>query len=105
MVPSSTEKALMTQLVKDLQRQYGTVLKGEGLWRTLGFGSRSSFQRAIEARLVPVPLFPMQGNRGLYALTRDVAQHLTALRSTAMDTTAGTDGTEMNPPSKEDDMS
>ena len=97
---SSKEQALVGLLAKDMQRQYGMVMKGEALWRTLGFGSRSSFYRAIDGQLVPVPLFPMRGNRGLYALTRDVAEHLAALRLSA--STIG--GCDEERSSRENDM-
>jgi len=80
MVRNDDERVLFNEIARDLLTAHGAVLKGEALWRALGFGSRSAFQRAVAARTVGVTLFPMREGRGRYALTRDVARYLAKLR-------------------------
>jgi hypothetical protein len=54
-----------------------TTLRGEALWRALGFASERSFQRAKASGQIPVPLYPIFGqSRGVYALRSDVERHL-----------------------------
>lgn len=49
------------------------IVKGEKLYRALGYGSERSFLRAREAGTVAIPLYPTPGqSRGVYALARDV---------------------------------
>lgn len=56
-------------------------LRGEALWRALGFRSERSFQRAKEAGKIAVPLYPILGqSRGVYALRADVEKHREKIR-------------------------
>jgi hypothetical protein len=74
---------LVATLEADLTKRHGHILKGSALWQSLGYGSRSTFQRALVARSVGVKTFPIPGRRGQYALTRDVARYLATLRLAA----------------------
>lgn len=53
------------------------VLRGEALWRTLGFKNEKAFQRARASGKVGVPLYPIpEQSRGVYALKADVQRYL-----------------------------
>lgn len=63
----------------ELLARYGELLSGQVLQRCLGFRSLRSFQRALSEERLPVPTFTLEGRRGTYARTRDVAAWLASL--------------------------
>jgi hypothetical protein len=69
---SLQEKAFVAKQVA----RYGSRLSGEPLWRVLGFGTERSFQRAAQAKRLPVQLYPVPVGKGRYALTTEVAKFL-----------------------------
>ncbi len=73
---SELEKALE----EDLLRLHGPVLTGENLTRSLGYVSKDAFRQSITRGTVPVELFKMEGRRGYYALTKEVAKYLAKAR-------------------------
>ena len=85
------ERRVFEEVAGDLLAAHGPVLKSEVLWRALGFGSRSAFNRGIASCNIKIPLFPMPTGRGRYALTRDVARYLTKLRMAAAATSEEAD--------------
>lgn len=64
----------------ELERQYGPLLGGEVLRQVLGYPSRASLRQAYYQQRVPVPVFKIPRRRGFFALTREVAQWLCAVR-------------------------
>ena len=64
------------QLECDLLRQFGPLLGGADLRRALGFRSDVTFRRAIRLGKLPVHVFEVEGRKGKFALTTDVAQWL-----------------------------
>jgi hypothetical protein len=60
------------------------ILRGEALWRALGFKNEKAFQRARVAGKIPIPLYPVpQQSRGVYALKADVEDFLAKQRKAA----------------------
>lgn len=68
-------------LEDDLLRLYGPVLSGTNLTKSLGYVSREAFRQSIVRKTVPVPIFKMDGRRGYFALTKDVARYLAKARN------------------------
>jgi hypothetical protein len=61
-----------------------SILRGEALWRALGFKNEKAFQRARASGKIPVPLYPVpQQSRGVYALKADVEDFLAKQRKAA----------------------
>lgn len=83
---------------KALSERYGEVIGGKDLHKVLGFRTSRAFARAVEHSLVGVPVFNIPGRRGKFAMTVDVAQWLSDLRSM----TGSSNGTTK--PSKEISM-
>lgn len=71
---------LENELEADLLKLYGPVLNGENLTRSLGYVSKEAFRQSIVRKTVPVHIFKMEGKRGYYALTKDVAKYLAKAR-------------------------
>ena len=66
---------------KTLSDRYGEVIGGKDLHKVLGFRTSRAFARAVEHSLVGIPVFNIPGRRGKFAMTADVAQWLSELRS------------------------
>lgn len=63
----------MPKLRKNNLVKRSPVLRGELLWRALGYESERTFQRAKAAGKIGVPLYPIHGHpTGVYALRADV---------------------------------
>lgn len=63
-------------LAQDLLARWGPVMGSEAIAQALDFPSLSAFQRSVRRGWVALPLFSMEGRRGRFALTRDVAAWL-----------------------------
>ncbi|MBB5360783.1 hypothetical protein HDE76_004031 [Rhodanobacter sp. ANJX3] len=71
-------------LERDLLVRYGTpLLGGDDLRSALGYPSVEALRQAISRGTVPVPIFSVEHRRGKFALTKDVAAWLAALRQGA----------------------
>jgi hypothetical protein len=57
-------------------RQFGPVIGGSELRKVLGFRSAVTFRRAIRQGKLAVKVFELEGRRGKFALTADVARWL-----------------------------
>lgn len=77
-----------TQLARsiemDLLEQYGSLLTGDALRRSLGFPSMAALHKAIQRNLLPVPIFQLKDRRGRFALAKDVAFWLAEQRNNAV---------------------
>lgn len=66
---------LETQLI----RQFGPLIGGSELCRALGFRSAVTFRRALREGRLPVRVFELEGRKGKFALTTDIAGWLARL--------------------------
>lgn len=75
--------SLAIALQQDLLQLYGPVIGQDDLRRALGYASLGGFRQALARGVLPVPVFAIPHRRGKYALTKDVAWWLAALRRQA----------------------
>lgn len=59
-----------------LLREYGPLLGGDALRRALGFQSPQAFARARRLGILGISVFHIEGRRGYFARTPDVAAWL-----------------------------
>jgi len=71
---------LAQKLEEDLLNLYGPMVYGKALYKSLGYGSGDAFRQAVSRKIVPVPVFPIKGRRGKFALTKEVAHWLARQR-------------------------
>jgi hypothetical protein len=64
-----------------LMRTLGAVIGGGELSRTLGYPTQGAFRQAFVRDRLPVPVFVLEGRRGRFALTSDIANWLWTQRS------------------------
>lgn len=64
---------LTAELEKELTDRHGPMLPSRVLWKVLGYSSSAAWRQSISRRTVPVPIFPLEGRSGYFALSRDVA--------------------------------
>lgn len=63
-------------LRESLTSSYGPLVGGAALTRALGYPSQSAFRQALAHQRLPVAVFEIQGRRGRFALTADIADWL-----------------------------
>ena len=73
--PQATEQ-LKDDLALSLTSRYGPLLSSRDLWQVLGFPIPAAYRQALARDRIPVPLFEIEGRRGRFALTQEVAQWL-----------------------------
>lgn len=66
-------------LVSALLTTHGELIGGAELARCLGFRTSRAFQKAAVADRLPVETFVLEGRRGRFARTRDIAGWLASL--------------------------
>jgi hypothetical protein len=71
------------ELSRSLIQQYGPLVSGKDLMRNLGFRSHSSFARARKKGLLGVAVFELEGRRGPFARTQDIADWMASLPGSA----------------------
>lgn len=69
------------EILRELMAQFGPVIGGRDLRKTMGYKSGEAFRQAIHRNQVAVPLFTIPHRRGRFALTSDIAVWLTAVSS------------------------
>lgn len=57
----------------ELTRIYGPLVSGSDLCRVLGFRSQEAFRQALKRGDMPVKTFSVDGRRGKFAMTADIA--------------------------------
>lgn len=62
-----------------LLEQYGPLMGGQDLWRTLGYRTWAAFARSARNGSLGVRVFTVSGRKGRFALTMEVAAWLTAV--------------------------
>ena len=70
--------------IEALVARYGPLIGGSELRELLGFRTAAAMQRAVRQRLMKAPVFPMEGRRGLFALTGEIAEWLLQERAKAL---------------------
>ncbi|MDO9215607.1 MAG: hypothetical protein Q8Q54_09230 [Methylococcales bacterium] len=71
---------LVQQLQETLTRLYGPILASKDLWKLLGYASPAAYRQARLRQRIPVAEFEIEGRRGRFALTQDVARWLAEQR-------------------------
>lgn len=72
---------LRGQLRQELASTYGEMIGGDRLRHVLGFGSSSSLSMAIQRKTIDLATFRVNGRRGRFALTKEIADWLVDQRS------------------------
>ena len=70
--PSKSLEELETQLTRSL----GAVVGGSALSQALGYRTQGAFRQALSRKRLPVRVFELEGRRGRFALTCDIAHWL-----------------------------
>jgi len=69
------------QFTKSLTQQHGPLMQGRELMKCLGFRTQASFARARKRGLLNIHVFDIDGRRGPFALTEDVAEWVAGVAS------------------------
>ena len=77
---------LIEKLQDTLTRLYGPLLASRDLWKLLGYASPAAYRQARARRRLPVAEFEIEGRRGRFALTQDVARWLAQQRQPSTST-------------------
>lgn len=64
------------EMKKDLLELYGPLVGGEALRRAMGFRSAASFERAVRNQQTSLTIFGLEGRRGKFAYTSELAKWL-----------------------------
>lgn len=64
------------ELANELQSNFGPLMSGEALWKTLGFTSAGAFRQSKSQDRLEIPAFSLPNRRGTYAFTKHVAHWL-----------------------------
>ena len=81
--PLERKKSLFeVELIHKLEMQYGHIIHGQDLARCLGFANTDALRQAICREKVPIHIFSIEGRRGKFAYTKDVAYWIAALSTT-----------------------
>lgn len=71
---------LMQDLQDRLTRLYGPLLASRDLWKILGYASPAAYRQARIRGTLPVAEFEIEGRRGRFVLTQEVAEWLAERR-------------------------
>lgn len=71
---SELVEELANSLEQDLLQTFGPMIYGQVLYKSLGYTSADAFRQAVSRQSVPIDTFPIEGRRGKFALTRDIAK-------------------------------
>jgi hypothetical protein len=82
MTPPKLTEPLVQELQETLTRLYGPLLASRDLWKFLGFSTPAAYRQARLRQRIPVAEFEIEGRRGRFALTQDVARWLAEQRLT-----------------------
>ena len=62
-----------------LYEEYGPLMWGEPLYKTLGYNNNTAFRQSVYRKKCPVDVFEIDGRKGRYAHTHEVAAWLASL--------------------------
>ena len=72
---------VMQNLKTQMIATFGPTIGGSDLYAALGFKTYSAFYRSYKRNEIGVPVFTLNGRRGWFALTEEVAEWLARNRS------------------------
>lgn len=78
------QQNLANELEEKLTKTYGPTMSNDDLRKVLGFNSMAAFRQALVRNQVPVPVFTIENRHGKFALTKDIAEWLSATREQAL---------------------
>ena len=64
------------KIIQELSSRYGELIGGDRLRHVLGFPTLASLKQALRRKTLTLPTFFIEGRRGRFALTSDVARWL-----------------------------
>jgi hypothetical protein len=67
---------LKNKLINELRDRHGEVVGGDALRLLLGYPSLAAFKQAVMRKTLMLPTFFIEGRRGRFALTIDIADWL-----------------------------
>lgn len=62
-----------SKIEEQLTTEFGPLIGGADLWKTMGFKSQGAFKRAQRNGLLGIKVFEIQNRKGLFALTHELA--------------------------------
>jgi hypothetical protein len=71
----------VSQLEERLLKEHGPLMSGAALQRALGFRTAAAFKKALRNGHLHLNVFHIEGRRGLFCLTSDVAGWLERVAS------------------------
>jgi hypothetical protein len=77
---SEEHTSVRLEIERQLLTAYGPLIGGDNLRRVLGFQTAAAFLQAATRGTLPIPVFPIANRKGKFALARDIATWLAALR-------------------------
>jgi len=80
MIEANSPKLILQELQDELTRLYGPLLTSRDLWKILGYASPAAYRQARVRKRLPVTEFEIEGRRGHFVLTKDVALWLAEQR-------------------------
>lgn len=73
---SSDTPQSLTEYRLELTSLYGPLIGGRDLGRALGFRTQEAFRQALKRGHMPIQTFKVEGRRGKFAMTADIAAWL-----------------------------
>lgn len=79
-----SRRALEEQIRLDLAYRYGEVIGGDTLRLVLGYATLPAMNSAIRSKKLSLPTFFVEGRKGRFALTKEVANWIAVQRCSAV---------------------
>lgn len=76
-------ESLSVVLERDLMSRYGPIIGREDLRKALGYKTDDAFRQALSRNTIPIPVFEIEHRKGKFALVKDLAAWLEAVRNNA----------------------
>lgn len=77
-------KEFVDKLEKELIAEHGYMVSQEPLSKLLGYKSLASFKMSLSRVKPPLPVFPIENRRGVFAMAVDIAQWMAKKRFQAL---------------------
>lgn len=68
--------SLEQKILDSLLQRWGYIMGSAGLRKAMGFSSQAALRNALQRFAAPFPVFTIEGRRGPFALTHEVASWL-----------------------------
>lgn len=76
-------ESLSIILERDLINRYGPIIGRDDLRKALGYKTDDAFRQALSRNTIPIPVFEIEHRKGKFALVKDLAVWLEAMRNNA----------------------